>query len=229
MSVQHYKNGQLSIIAGAGGIGGGGGECDCENKTFTGTTAEVEQAIADGVIKDDYIVNITDDVTAGAADIDVLDTYDEIMANTEEGKAAGALGVKEGFEEIANSLDDLTNNIQTVDDKVTQVANRTFNSYSCKNYCWTDGNTYVQKYGCLVIVNFSFYNSSNMVVNTTYKISDLPYNPSIGTKTSGVVAGITNTNAEISTLNKSIVLIPRGGDLPGNTWISGHLVYITND
>ena len=118
MSVQHYKNGQLSIIAGAGGIGGGGGECDCENKTFTGTTAEVEQAIADGVIKDDYIVNITDDVTAGAADIDVLDSYEEIMANTEEGKAAGALGVKEGFAAVEEGLTNLTNDIQTVDDKL---------------------------------------------------------------------------------------------------------------
>ena len=57
MSVQHYKNGQLSIIAGAGGIGGGGGE-----ESFTGTKAEVEQAIAAGQIKENWTVYITDDI-----------------------------------------------------------------------------------------------------------------------------------------------------------------------
>ena len=92
MSVNQYINGKLNLIAGGFSGSGGGGECDCENKVFTGTAAEVEQAIADGIIKDDYIVNITDDVTAGAADIDVLDSYEEIMANTEAEKAAGALG-----------------------------------------------------------------------------------------------------------------------------------------
>ena len=123
MSVQHYKNGQLSIIAGAGGIGGGGGECDCENKTFTGTTAEVEQAIADGVIKDDYIVNITDDVTAGAADIDVLDSYEEIMANTEAEKAAGALGVKEGFEKVDEKINQI--NIPSILDSYNEIISNT--------------------------------------------------------------------------------------------------------
>lgn len=57
MSVQHYKNGQLSIIAGAGGIGGGDGE-----NSFTGTKAEVEQAIAAGQIKENWTVYITDDL-----------------------------------------------------------------------------------------------------------------------------------------------------------------------
>lgn len=33
-----------------------------------------------------------------------LDTYEEIMANTESGKFAGALGVQEGFETLTNSL-----------------------------------------------------------------------------------------------------------------------------
>ena len=57
MSVQHYKNGQLNIIAGAGGIGGGDGE-----NSFTGTKAEVEQAIAAGQIKENWTVYITDDL-----------------------------------------------------------------------------------------------------------------------------------------------------------------------
>lgn len=40
-----------------------------------------------------------------------LDTYEEIMANTESGKFAGAKGVKEGFSKINNSL-------QTIDDRI---------------------------------------------------------------------------------------------------------------
>ena len=103
MSVQHYKNGQLSIIAGAGGIGGGGGE-----ESFTGTKAEVEQAIAAGEIKENWTVYITDDIEevtpGGEVKIEVLDSYDEIMTNTEEGKVAGALGVKEGFEALIKDI-----------------------------------------------------------------------------------------------------------------------------
>lgn len=37
-------------------------------------------------------------------EVDVLDTYEEIMANTTPGKAAGGVGVKEGFEQINSSL-----------------------------------------------------------------------------------------------------------------------------
>ena len=37
-------------------------------------------------------------------DVDVLDTYEEIMANTTPGKSAGGLGVKEGFTQLNNSL-----------------------------------------------------------------------------------------------------------------------------
>ena len=54
MSVKHYKNGQLTLIAGSGG---GGGE-----ESFTGTKAEVEQAIAAGEIKENWTVYITDDI-----------------------------------------------------------------------------------------------------------------------------------------------------------------------
>lgn len=54
MSVKHYKNGQLTLIAGSGG---GGGE-----ESFTGTKAEVEQAIAAGQIKENWTVYITDDI-----------------------------------------------------------------------------------------------------------------------------------------------------------------------
>lgn len=40
-----------------------------------------------------------------------LDTYEEITANTESGKFAGALGVKEGFEQLTNSLQNLVTNV----------------------------------------------------------------------------------------------------------------------
>ena len=99
MSVKHYKNGQLTLIAGSGGGG-------CE-ESFTGTKAEVEQAIAAGQIKENWTVYITDDieeVVPGEVEIDTLDTYDEIMTNTEEGKVAGALGVKNGFNFLNNKL-----------------------------------------------------------------------------------------------------------------------------
>lgn len=46
-----------------------------------------------------------------------LDTYEEIMANTESGKFAGAKGVKEGFSKINNSLDNIysTSEVKTKD------------------------------------------------------------------------------------------------------------------
>ena len=98
MSVNQFLNGKLNLIAGAGG-----GSVIADDNTFTGTTAEVEAAIAEGLIEDDTIVFITDDVEEGENEeitIEVLDTYDEIMANTELGKVAGAAGVKEGFETV---------------------------------------------------------------------------------------------------------------------------------
>lgn len=56
MSVNQFLNGKLNLIAGAGG-----GSVIADDNTFTGTTAEVEAAIADGLIEDDTIVFITDD------------------------------------------------------------------------------------------------------------------------------------------------------------------------
>lgn len=43
-----------------------------------------------------------------------LDTYEEIMANTESGKFAGAKGVKEGFSAINYRLDSTNNNLNKV-------------------------------------------------------------------------------------------------------------------
>lgn len=37
-------------------------------------------------------------------EVDVLDTYEEIMANTTPGKAAGGVGVKQGFTQLSESL-----------------------------------------------------------------------------------------------------------------------------
>ena len=112
MSVNQFLNGKLNLIAGAGG-----GSVIADDNTFTGTTAEVEAAIADGLIEDDTIVFITDDVESGNGGeeitIEVLDTYDEIIANTELGKIAGAAGVKEGFEQIQDELSKI--NISTLD------------------------------------------------------------------------------------------------------------------
>ena len=51
MSVNRYKDGQLTLIAGSG-----------DSNTFTGTKTEVEQAIAAGKIKENWTVYITDDL-----------------------------------------------------------------------------------------------------------------------------------------------------------------------
>lgn len=40
-------------------------------------------------------------------EVDVLDTYEEIMANTTLGKAAGSVGVKQGFTQLNDSLNNL--------------------------------------------------------------------------------------------------------------------------
>lgn len=68
MSVNVVKNGELLQIA-----GNAKGEYD----VFTGTTAEVQQAIADGTIKEDMIVNITDDY-------DPKDIFDSELSETSE-------------------------------------------------------------------------------------------------------------------------------------------------
>ena len=73
----------------------GGSTYDLQDKSFfTGTTAEVTAAIAAGTIKEGDIVNVTDDNTKGSSNT-VLDTMEEIMANTSSGIGAGALAVKE--------------------------------------------------------------------------------------------------------------------------------------
>ena len=72
---------------------------DLQDKSiFTGTQSEVNSAISNGTIKEGDIVNITDDVSTG--ETTVLDTMEEIMANTSSGIGAGALAVKE----LNNSL-----------------------------------------------------------------------------------------------------------------------------
>ena len=69
MSVNRYKDGQLTLIAGSG-----------DSNTFTGTKAEVEQAIAAGKIKENWTVYITDDLedivnTPGSSNCDCKVEY----------------------------------------------------------------------------------------------------------------------------------------------------------
>ena len=56
-------------------------------------------------------INLEDNITADelkqALGLDPLDSYEEISANTESNKFAGALGVKEGFEQLTDSLNDI--------------------------------------------------------------------------------------------------------------------------
>ena len=89
MSVKYFKNGQLTLIAGAGGISGGG-DCDCDSKIFTGTAAEYE-AQKDN-IEDGTIINITDDIEEGIfIDIEeVLNKIAELEADVEDIKQNGS-------------------------------------------------------------------------------------------------------------------------------------------
>ena len=82
---------------------------DLQDKSiFTGTKSEVDSAISNGTIKEGDIVNITDDVSGNGGGGPVLDTMEEIMANTESGIGAGALAVKEGFNQVNSSLGGLS-------------------------------------------------------------------------------------------------------------------------
>ena len=95
----------------------GGSTYDLQDKSFfTGTTAEVTAAIAAGTIKEGDIVNITDD--SGAFSSSILDSYEEIMANTSPGKVAGALAVKQ----IASELGEDTSGM-TVHEKLDYIMN----------------------------------------------------------------------------------------------------------
>ena len=73
---------------------------------FTGTTAEVEQAIADGSIQEGDIVNITDDATL--RDITLIATEDELNANTSTGKTVDAMLVKDINSKLCDCWIDFT-------------------------------------------------------------------------------------------------------------------------
>ena len=77
-----------------------------------GETVPVEvSALISGLVNDTLTIagidlkdNITVDELKEALGIYPLDSYEEIMANTEQNRNAGALGVKEGFTQLTNSL-----------------------------------------------------------------------------------------------------------------------------
>lgn len=74
-------------------------------------------------------------------EVDVLDTYEEIMANTTPGKAAGGVGVKQGFKQLNDSLGGFS--FQTVDGKkqVSTDGGETWENFSGGlDLLWTNPN-----------------------------------------------------------------------------------------
>lgn len=88
-------------------------------------------------------------------DVDVLDTYEEIMANTTPGKSAGGLGVKEGFIQLNDSLQ-----VQ----EVTVTTDGTFNGI-----CTLKNNT--------IKLNGHFTKISLTSNGWTYNTIKIPYAP----------------------------------------------------
>ena len=90
MSVKHYINGKLNLIAGGSGSGGGG-TCDCDSKIFTGTAAEYEAQ--KDTIEDGTIINIIDDTLDGELlNTNVLNRISDIEEELEELKDNGIPG-----------------------------------------------------------------------------------------------------------------------------------------
>ena len=77
MGVYQYKNNALNRIAGI------------SDNTFTGTTAEVDLAIAAGQIHDNMIVNITDDGTDTVTALEV--SYDNTGTSITSTSVQGAI------------------------------------------------------------------------------------------------------------------------------------------
>ena len=122
MSVKHYKNGQLTLIAGSGG---GGGE-----ESFTGTKAEVEQAIAADQIKENWTVYITDDieeVVGGAVEIETLTTLEEVKNTEDISTPVGAGAIQELNNNVNNFMQHYQSNEFSIELEAGKSTNYTVN------------------------------------------------------------------------------------------------------
>lgn len=63
-------------------------------------------------------------------EVDVLDTYEEIMANTTPGKAAGGVGVKQGFTQLNNRLGGFQFKTQNGEKQVSTDGGNTWENFS---------------------------------------------------------------------------------------------------
>lgn len=113
-------------------------------------------------------INLEDNITADelkqALGLNPLDSYEEISANTESGKFAGALGVKEGFEQLTDSLNKIIDISNQISFTQPTSGNVTVNSIKA----WTKGN--------VCEVNISVSNSGELASGATIEIpiSGLP-------------------------------------------------------
>lgn len=80
-------------------------------------------------------------------EVDVLDTYEEIMANTTPGKAAGGVGVKQGFTQLNDSLNNMT---LLLSQTTTEEIEKTISNLS--------------EYRSLLIVNFASSGSITFII-----------------------------------------------------------------
>lgn len=110
---------------------------DLQDKSiFTGTQSEVNSAISNGTIKEGDIVNITDDVSGNGGGGPVLDTIEEIMANTTSGIGAGALAVKSIATELGEDANGMTvhEKLDSILSNITQEQESTFSVVATSNY-----------------------------------------------------------------------------------------------
>lgn len=113
-----------------------------------GETVTVEvSSLVSGLVNDTLTIagidlkdNITADELKQALGINPLDTYEEIMANTESGKFAGAKGVKEGFSALNDGLNQKINKTDLISQPLINISAKVdFNNsdayfgYSVKN------------------------------------------------------------------------------------------------
>ena len=109
-----------------------------------------------------------------------LDTYEEIMANTESGKFAGAKGVKEGFSEINNSLvadiyvgeDGKLHKVQGGADSVLPFSSKIEKMYHFSNIASNSNQTAPFDYKCIVLEETTASKMTAFSINGTSYFDD---------------------------------------------------------
>ena len=192
MSVNRYKDGQLTLIAGSG-----------DSNTFTGTKTEVEQAIAAGKIKENWTVYITDDledfvnIPSGSncdckveyltqEQYDTIPNSEKLTNNIEyritdsdpstlEAKNMNYDNSESGInaETVQGAIDEVQNNVSSLNEGFIKKFDYTELVDGSNRY--SSGSIRIFKYGKIVIVTISLYFKVGipMEAHTLIRASDL--------------------------------------------------------